>query len=304
MIIDTDPGHDDALALWLLAASARVDIRAVTTVAGNGAISDVTNNARFILDFAQNPAPIYSGAGRPLKRKLIRAVVHGENALAGVTITKKEPLTRDAPEQIIRLIRENPGKITILSLGPQTNIARAFLRDPQLPRLVKQIVMMAGAIEVPGNKNRVAEFNVFVDPEAAAIVFDAPVNKVMIPLDVCNMIALRISDFDALQASSCYRVVSSMMQQYIRGIKENEKTDGALMYDVLAAYYCVCKTAFKTKLMDVRVETRGIYTRGMTVADRRIWGEQSNNVDVAISISKKRFVNDFFRLMRKGTYAK
>lgn len=303
LIIDTDPGHDDALAIMLASMYPGIDIRAVTTVAGNGAISDVTNNARFILDFVGNSAPIYSGADRPLRRKLIRAVVHGENALAGVDVTKVEPLTKDAPYKIIKIVRDNPGDITILALGPQTNIARAFLLDPTLPRLVRRIVMMAGAVEVPGNKNRVAEFNVFVDPEAAQIVFDAPVKKVMIPLDVCNTVAIRFSDFNRLKKSACYSLISSMMKEYIQGIKENEKTDGALMYDVLAAYYLVKPEAFRIKPMDVRVETRGRYTRGMTVADRRIWGEQEANIDVAFSIYKRQFVDDFFSLLQKGTYA-
>jgi len=299
IIIDTDPGHDDALAILLLEKSRGFDIKALTTVCGNSTIEDTTNNARCILDLIDSRTPIYSGAEKPLKKELIKAVVHGEGGLAGADITKKEPLTGDAAQKIIEIVRANPNQISILVIGPETNIAEAFQRDPALPELVKELVIMGGAISVPGNKNRVAEFNVFVDPDAADIVFRANVKKVLIPLDVCNEVFLSMADFDQLAGSALYAPIKKMMGFYIEGIKNNENFDGALMYDPLAAYYLLNPSAFKLKPMDIMIETASELTRGMTVADKRDWGEKNYNVDVAISVDKQLFTKDFIATLKK-----
>ncbi len=298
IIIDTDPGHDDALAIMLLEYSEMVDIKAVTTVAGNGTIQNVTDNARYVLGLLGSDAPLYSGSSKPLKRALVRAVVHGENGLDGAPVERGGKLTGDAVRRIISIIRENPGEISILAIGPETNVAQAFLLDPELPRLVKRMVIMGGSIAAPGNESRVAEFNIFVDPEAAEIVFNAPVEKVLVPLDVCNDIILTKSDFNALKGTPLYEPVSKMMEKYISGISMNEKVKGALVYDPLAAYYFVDPNAYILEPMDVRIETKGEFTRGMTVAERRIWGMKDVNVLVATKVDGGRFKKDFFRILK------
>jgi len=298
LIIDTDPGHDDALAIMLIQKSQRYSIEAVTTVAGNNPIKNITNNARYILDLLDCTAPLYSGAKKPLRRKLICANVHGENGLAGANIVKNEKLNGLAVDKIIEIVRTKPGKVSILVIGPQTNIAQAFLKDPELPKLIKQLVIMGGAIEVPGNKNSVAEFNVFVDPEAADIVFRSEVKKIMIPLDVCNDIFLTLADFRRLKKTKLYAPLMSMMKHYIYGIKIFERTKGALMYDPLAAYYLLNPSAYQTKQMDVRVETKSELTRGMTVADRRNWGDKKYNVEVVTKINREKFVEDFISILK------
>jgi len=299
IIIDTDPGHDDALAILLLEKSGLFNIKAITTVAGNSQIGDTTDNARYILDLIDSKTPIYSGAQKPLTRELIKAEVHGEDGLAGAKITKNEPLSANASEKIIEIVRENPHQISIVVIGPETNIAEAFLRDPELPSLIKELVIMGGAIAVPGNKNRVGEFNIFVDPESADIVFKSSVKKILIPLDVTNDIFLSLNDFEKLKGASLYEPIKNMMKPYIQGIQTFEKTAGALMYDPLAAYYLVNPSAYKTTPMDLHIETTSELTRGMTVADRRIWGEKNYNVDVVVSINREVFVNDFFRILSK-----
>jgi inosine-uridine nucleoside N-ribohydrolase len=299
VIIDTDPGHDDALAILLLEKCGVVDVQAITTVAGNSYVQDTTNNARYILDLIGGTTPLFSGAAKPLRRPLVKAVVHGKGGMAGARITKQVQLTGDAPQQITSIVRRNPGKVSIVAIGPETNLAQAFLRDPGLPRLIKQIVIMGGAITVPGNKNRVAEFNVFVDPEAARIVFDAPVRKVLVPLDACNDIVLQLSDFEKLRGSRLYGPILRMMRKYVSGIRGQEKVTGALMYDPLAAYYLVNPAAYTLVPMDVRVETKGELTRGMTVAERWTWGNRRENVEVAVAIDRKAFVSDFLRILKK-----
>jgi len=300
IIIDTDPGHDDALAILLLEKSGLFDIQAITTVAGNSTIENVTNNARFILDLIGSQTPIYSGSSKPLKRDLIQANVHGQTGLAGVNVSKQEPLSGNAADKIIDLVRANPGEISILVIGPETNIADAFLKDKELPTLVKELIIMGGAIAVPGNKNRVAEFNIFVDPDAADIVFKAAVRKIIIPLDICNQVYFSLDEFEGLQGSALYEPVTKMMKPYIQGIQTFEKTTvGALMYDPLAAYYLINPDAYKLTAMDVQIETTSELTRGMSVADRRSWGDKNNNVEVATAVDREAFAQDFFVILNK-----
>ena len=299
IIIDTDPGHDDALAIMLLAKSNLVDIKAITTVAGNATLQDVTNNARFLIDLLKINTPLYSGAEKPLVRDQVLANVHGKGGLAGASVTKTEPLNSLAVDKIIEIIRANPNEISLLVLGPQTNIALAFQKDLELPSLVKQIVIMGGTIEVPGNKSRVAEFNIFCDPQAAEIVFNSITPKVIIPLDACNTIPLYIEDFEKLKSSNLYSTVMPMMKHFIKGIKQFENHEGALVYDALAAYYFLNPKAFTLVDMDVRVETKGELTFGMTVADRRAWGEKSPNSSVTTKLNRETFTNDFIRILNK-----
>jgi inosine-uridine nucleoside N-ribohydrolase len=142
IIIDTDSGHDDALAILLLEKCKLFNIKAITTVAGNSTIKNTTNNARYILDLIDSKTPIYSGARKPLKRELITAVVHGESGLAGAVVTRQEKLTNNASKKIIEIVRANPHNISIITIGPQTNIAEAFINDPELPSLIKEVVIM------------------------------------------------------------------------------------------------------------------------------------------------------------------
>lgn len=300
LIIDTDAGHDDVLAMMLLIKSGKYNILGITTVAGNSIIENTTRNTAFALDLLKRrDIPIFSGYNKPLRRKLITAVVHGKTGLDGVDTSKtKFALTNNAYRQIIRFTRSNPYKVKILTLGPLTNIARAFTTDPELPSLVKEIVIMGGAINVCGNKNRVAEFNMFVDPEAADIVFKSKVKKVLIPLDPCNNIILCQSDFENLKRSPLYLPIKKMMRQFIRGIQKYESVKAALVYDAIAAYYLLNPSAFQCKPMDIVIETRGKHTFGMTVAEKRASEIKNFNIDVALKINRNRFIRDFIKIIK------
>ncbi|MEK7517482.1 MAG: nucleoside hydrolase [Patescibacteria group bacterium] len=301
IIIDTDPGHDDALALMLLIKSGRVNVEAITTVAGNSTIQNVTRNGGYILDLLERrDIPLYSGKEQPLRRNLVSAVVHGESGLAGADTSKtRVSVTKDADLQIAKIIKKSPGNITLLTLGPLTNIARAFLKDPVLSLKVEKMVIMGGAINVAGNKNRVAEFNMFVDPEAADVVFKAKVKKVLIPIDVCNNIPLFISDFEKLKGAILYKPVMNMMREFIKGIEKFEGTKGALVYDAIAAYYLLNENGFLTEPMDIVIETRGEHTFGMTIAEKRIGEKKRYNVDVVTKVDRDCFVKDFISILKK-----
>lgn len=299
VIIDTDPGHDDAMAIMLMVQSALFDIKAITTVAGNSTIEHVTRNAAYILDLLKRSIPIYSGKKHPLKRKLVQAVVHGASGLDGVDVSKtKVNLSSDAEDRIIEIVNKNNG-ITFLTLGPLTNVARAFQKDLSLPKKIKQIVMMAGAINVPGNKNRVAEFNMFVDPEAADIVFRSALQKVLIPLDVCNKVCIQIETFQKIKNKRLAKPILHMMKQFIHGLQKDEGSQGALVFDAVAAYYLINPKAFVLESMDIVIETKGEHTFGMTVAEKRGYKAKICNVAVAIDIDVQQFTTDFINILSK-----
>jgi inosine-uridine nucleoside N-ribohydrolase len=298
LIIDTDPGHDDALAVLMLLKSGRFGIQAVTTVAGNSTIQNVTRNAQAILDLAASAAPVFSGKPQPLKRKLVTAVVHGPDGLAGFDTGKTRfKLTDDAPQRIVEIVRKYPGEVTILALGPLSNIARAFQIDPELPSLIKEVVIMGGAINVPGNKNRVAEFNFFVDPEAADIVFRSGVAKTLLPLDICVTTALDLEDFRKLPDSPLRTALLPMMEHFLAGLRGNETQAGILAYDAIAGYILLNRQAFEFKAMDIIIETMGEYTFGMSVPERRKLKIGKLNVNVAMNLAREKFRQDFFRLL-------
>ncbi len=297
VIIDTDPGHDDALAIMFALKSKKLDIQAITTVAGNSTIENTTRNASYILKLlGRTDIPVYSGSPRPLKRKLIQAVVHGKTGLAGVDVKLQPCLSGNAVEKILQLVKENPGKITVIALGPLTNIATAILRDPKTMAKVQQIVIMGGAIAVPGNKNRVAEFNIFVDPEAADVVFKFPVKKVLVPLDACNEITMSLKEFSKIREVKLRSAVLKMMQAYIANLSKRGFGKGALLYDPLAVYCALAPSACVKKPMDIAVETKGELTRGMTVMERR-QGKAKSNVNVVTKIDSKKFKKDFIRAL-------
>jgi len=298
LIIDTDPGHDDALAILMLLRSKRFDVQAVTTVAGNSSIENVTRNAQAILDLADSKAPVFSGGPEPLERTLVQAVVHGADGLAGFdTGGTKFRLTGDAPEKIVEIVRRFPGEVTILAIGPLTNIARAFQLDPELPSLIPELAIMGGAIAVPGNKNRVAEFNFFVDPEAADIVFRADVPKTLVPLDLCTQVVLQLDDFRAVQDKQLQTLLMPMMEHFIEGLMGDEGTTGILAYDALAGYLLLNRAAFILQPTNVQIETKGNLTAGMSVAERRPYKAETPNVQVATGLDQARFRKDFFNLL-------
>lgn len=302
IIIDTDPGHDDMLAILLMAAAPTIDVCAVTTVAGNSTIQNVTNNARFVLDLAKEPGiPLYSGADKPLVREQVLANVHGESGLDGAPVEKQEQLSGLAVQKILEIIQSNPSETSLLIIGPQTNIAQAIQQDPDTMRLAKQFVIMGGAFDVPGNQNRVAEFNISVDPEAAAIVAEFPVAKTYIPLDVCNEIQVPIEDFEKIENETIRNKLISALTPYISNIQKNElPTRGALMYDALAAYYLLKPEACETKDVALVVETKGEYTNGMTLVDKRTFSKKApNNATIVTHIPEQQFIDDYLETLNK-----
>lgn len=299
IIIDTDPGQDDAMAIMLAVKSDDFIIKAITTVSGNSNIENTTRNARYVLNLLEsNDIPVYSGAEKPLKRRLVQAVVHGKSGLEGIDPVNSPGLTNDASEQIIKLVKENPG-IMIVTLGPLTNIAQAILNNPKTMSKVSEIVMMGGAIRVPGNKNRVSEFNFFVDPEAVKIVFEFPIKKILVPLDACNHVQMSLKDFKKIKNPILRKPLIAMTLPYIERLHENAGVKKALMYDPLTIFYLLSPKSCKTENLNIEIDTGGDLTRGMSIADLRIPNKNliENNCTVVSYISASDFKKYFISVL-------
>lgn len=298
IIIDTDPGVDDVLAIMLAVRSGMFDIKAITTVMGNSTIENTTRNAQFVLDLLNNKnIPLYSGSSQPRGGNWIKSVVMGNSGLGGLTPNNSFDLTGNAVEKIIEIIEDNPDEISIVAVGPLTNIAKAIETNPIVMQRVKEIIIMGGAIRVAGNKSRVGEFNIFSDPMAAKVVFDFPVSKVLIPLDICNTVELSDQDFNKIRGP-LKEPILTIVGEYMKKLEMNETGKRiALVYDALAVYYLLNPQVYSTENLDVRVETKGELTSGMTVVDFRMVGKKENNFKVAFSMNSSIFVEDFIRIL-------
>lgn len=300
LVIDTDPGKDDALAIMLAALSDTIEIKAITTVMGNCGLEDATSNALTILDLLPVSVPIYSGAAAPLARPFEKGIVMGTNGLEGINRLRNEPLNGLAVTKIKELVFQFPKELTILAIGPLTNLATAFETFPEIIPLIKQVVIMGGATNYIGNSNPVAEFNFYTDPEAADIVIRSSVKKVLIPLEICYQVPLMKTEFEQLQGSTLYQPVIDLMLPYIDMLAEFEGQAGAIAYDALAAYFLINPAAFTLTSMSVQVETQGELTRGMIVVERRAIKKDATNVEVVTGLQIEVFKQDFFNILRKN----
>ena len=278
IIFDTDPGQDDAVALLLAIASPEeIEVLGVTAVAGNVPLDLTQKNARIICEMGGRPdIPVYAGCDAPLARKLVTAEnVHGSSGLDGIPLRPpRAPLAAGhAVDFIIETLRREPsGTVTLVPVGPLTNIATAFDRAPDIIPRVQQIVMMGGAYFEVGNVTPAAEFNIFVDPEAAAIVFGAGVPLVVMPLDVTHK-ALTSADWIARIRGLGTRLgeaVASWTDFFERYDKAKYGSAGAPLHDPCAVAYLIRPDLFTGREINVVIETQGEYTAGMTVADW--WG--------------------------------
>jgi len=204
IIIDTDPGVDDALAIFLALKSPEVKVEAITPVAGNVPLDLTLPNALRLLEIAgRSDIPVASGASRPLKRRLVTAAyVHGNNGLAGVEFPepKTKPVAESAHQLIRRIVRQSPGEVSIIAIGPLTNLALAFRDDPQLPSQIRSVTIMGGSLS-GGNITPAAEFNSYVDPEAAQAVYRSGARITMIGLDVTRRAALSEEQIRMLEST-------------------------------------------------------------------------------------------------------
>ncbi len=274
IIIDTDPGQDDAVAILLALASPELDLLGITCVAGNVPLPLTTKNARIICELAgRTGVPVYAGCERPLKRELVTAEhVHGKTGLDGIVLP--DPTMQMAEGHAVDFIvetlrREAPGSVTLCPIGPLTNIATAFRAAPDIVARIGRIVLMGGAYFEVGNITPTAEFNIYVDPEAADIVFRSGVPLVVMPLDVTHKALTtrpRIEAFRAL-GTKVGEAVASWTDFFERFDMQKYGSEGAPLHDPCTIAYLLKPDLFSGREINVEIELEGRYTAGMTVAD-------------------------------------
>ncbi|MFK7837786.1 MAG: nucleoside hydrolase [Sulfitobacter sp.] len=275
IIIDTDPGQDDAVAILLaLASPEEIDVLGITCVAGNVPLDLTSKNARIICELAGKPdVKVFAGCDRPLGRKLVTAEhVHGKSGLDGPDLPDPTMPLQEAHgvDFIIDTLRDTaPGTVTLCPLGPLTNIATAFEKAPDIMKRVGKIVLMGGGYFEGGNITPTAEFNIYVDPQAADIVFKSGVPIVVMPLDVTHKALVTKSRNDAFRAigSPVGNAVAEMTDFFERFDKEKYGSAGAPLHDPCVTAYLINPDLFSGRHINVEVETQSELTMGMTVAD-------------------------------------
>ncbi len=318
IIFDTDPGTDDAMALMLALNSPELDVRAITVVPGNVTAQQGLENALRMVSLANRcDIPVAGGAQHPLFQKLTTAEFwHGKNGLANIELppSKCKVDARYGPDLIIQMVHAAPHEITLVPVGPLTNIALAVEKDPSIVPLVKEVILMGGSIS-GGNVNAAAEANIANDPEAAQVVFQAGWPLTMVGLDVGDKTLLGKKQLDQLGSTHgpvndfIYKVAS-----YLVNLSAQFDSPGTPMYDPLAVGVAIDATLVKAPAMHVDVETHGEFTRGETVANRHGYVERNvlhgdryviegadkvePNAKVCVEVEAERFLNLFVSRIR------
>jgi len=303
ILIDCDPGHDDMVAIMLALASPELELLGVSTVAGNQTGEKTHRNALRVLTLVgRTDIPVARGADRPLLRDLtVAPEIHGVSGLDGADLP--EPRfsgdSRHAADFLIQTVMSSPDPITLVPTGPLTNVALALLKEPRLAQRLERIVLMGGAVN-DSNISPAAEFNIFVDPEAAKIVFRCGAPIVMVGLDVTNKARLSFADIDDMASwgGRVSGVVAPLLRFFASTNKEVFGINGAPVHDALAVASLVRPDVITTKRMNVEIETTSDLTRGRTVADIYGISGRKPNTDVALEVNQPLFKDMIFSAIR------
>ena len=302
IILDSDTGTgtigeeiDDGLALLLALLSPELDLIGVTEVHGNVNVDQGVANALRILELVgKDDVPVYKGASRPLIHKWIRP--EGIKEPYG-GFSKLKPSSTSATDFIIEKIMENPGQITLICVGPLTNIAMAVRKEPQIAQNVKELIIMGGAIDRPGNIASTAEFNFWVDPEAAKIVFHSNIQNItLVPLDVTTKTLLTKQRLRELKSNPVTEWLKVTVPPWIDRIKE----EGCHLHDPLAVAVAINRDLVETEVMEVDIIDTAGPSYGQSVGRRESVVDRSlSRVEVALRVDAERFMNMFLRRLEK-----
>jgi inosine-uridine nucleoside N-ribohydrolase len=295
ILIDCDPGHDDAIALLLALASPEVDLLGITTVAGNQTLEKTTANALKILEFVgRTGVPVAAGAPRPLVREpYVAAYVHGETGMDGPDLPapRTAPVSEHAVDFLAAKLTASPEPVTVIPVGPLTNVGLLLARYPEAADRIDRIVLMGGAI-AEGNVTPAAEFNIWADPEAASRVFTSGIDVTMIGLDVTHKALFRPADSERLAATGRVgRLVAELFGFYQQFHSEQYGWDGSPVHDAVAVAHVVRPGIVHTADRGVVVDCGGELSRGRTYVD--LWGRAhwEPNAHVAVDIDAQGFVD-------------
>ncbi len=314
IVIDTDPGVDDALAIVLAFRSPELRVEAITTVSGNVHVEQTTRNALMLVDLL-DPVPrppVARGAAQPLRRPLVDAAsVHGADGIGDLGRFQEvrgaprypEPRSRPAdlagPAQILEVVRRHPGEVVLVAIGPLTNVALALREDAGAMRRLRGLVVMGGAVAGPGNITPAAEFNMFVDPEAAEAVFGAGLPLTLVGLDVTRRVSISRARLRAALGDAPGRIGRFLLDATGRAFEFGESRRGSAeltLHDPLAVGVVIDPSLVRTEPLAIRVETGSDLTRGLTLADRRPIKPQfktSPNAHVCLEVDGERFLRLF-----------
>ena len=295
ILIDCDPGHDDMMAIMLASSSPELELLGVTTVAGNQTGEKTYLNALKTLTLiGETGIPVARGADKPLFRELtVAPEIHGVSGLDGADLPEPgfKGVEQHAVDFLIRTIMESGTPLILVPTGPLTNIALAMLKDPRITTKLERIVLMGGAV-FDSNITPAAEFNIYVDPEAAKVVFGSGVPITMVGLDVTNKALFGFDDIERLAKlnGKVSRVVAPLLEFFAQANRDIFGFDGAPLHDALAVAHLIEPEVIKTRKLNVEIETDGALTRGRTVADVYGITGKSANTDVALEVD-----NDLFK---------
>jgi pyrimidine-specific ribonucleoside hydrolase len=288
IVIDCDPGHDDAIAILLALASPEVELRGISTVAGNQTLDKTTRNALKVLELAdRTDVPVVAGADAPLRRPLRTAAnVHGESGLDGPDLP--EPTTKTLDGDVVDVLADwlEPG-VVLVPTGPLTNVARLLDKHPQA---TERIVWMGGAI-AEGNVTPAAEFNAYVDPEAARAVFESGIDVTMIGLDITHKALFDSTHAERLRGKGkAGKAVAELADFFLEFHRQRYRFDGAPIHDAMAVAHVIDPTLVTTLECNISIETESQFCDGRTVVDRWLVTDLPHNAHPGIDVDAHRFL--------------
>jgi purine nucleosidase len=303
IILDVDTGIDDTLAICYAVRSPELDVLGITTCFGNISVEEATRNSLIVLEHLNSQIPVISGADKPLFRESLKGYathVHGNDGL-GNTV-KEEPLRKATDDHaanfIVEQVKKLPKQVTLISVGTLTNLALAIMKEPQIVELIGQVIIMGGAVTVPGNSTPAAEANIYADPEAAEFVFRSGIPIVLVGLDVTMQTLLPL---DKLQA---WRDVNTPYSRFMADVSEfyiaayerfRPGIGGCALHDPLAVGVAIDPSFVKMVPMHVQVDLEGLYSVGRTVPDLRSIPKTAPNMNVCLEVDAERFLTHFMK---------
>ncbi|WP_026678347.1 nucleoside hydrolase [Fictibacillus gelatini] len=303
VIMDVDTGIDDALAICYAARSKSLEILGITTCFGNVSVEEATRNTLNVLDYLELDVPVAQGAGKPIFRHPIKekaSIVHGEDGLGNIHLPDpiKKPVEQHACQFIIEQVKKYPNEVSLIFVGPLTNLALTIMQEPEIVRLVDRVYIMGGAVTVPGNTTMAAEANIYADPEAAEYVFQSGIPITLIGLDVTMKTLLSLEEVEKWKRKNTRlsRFLADITEFYIGFYTNNHAgLKGCGLHDPLAVGVVIDPTFVETKALHVQVDLEGTHTFARTIADFRESSKAKPNVDVCLHVDADRFLKHFLK---------
>jgi purine nucleosidase len=305
ILVDTDPGIDDACAILLALASPELSLEGLSVVHGNCSLEQGTTNALSVLELAKaSHIPVAKGCELPLVQpSLLAPETHGDSGLgyAKLPEPRAAPILQHGIDFLIETILAAPGEITLLAIAPLTNVALAIRKEPRIVKALKEIIIMGGTIRHEGNTTALAEFNTYVDPHAAQIVYQAGIPTTLVPLDVTYQCILTPGDVSRLQKidSPITKFVAEATRFYMEFHDEYQKIEGCVINDPLALALTFAPELCTYQELPVEVDLSGGISMGKTVADFYNYGKKPPNMKVALGVRARDFIDLFVERIEK-----